>query len=238
MNYLLLRGLARNSKHWHGLDKGLSGEVILLDTIGNGTKSDLSSPLQISSHTEILRDEFYKLRKHQEDWTIVGLSLGGMIALDWVSRFPNDFKKSFIINSSTNDVLYPWQRFDLFTFLKLPFLIFSNRANQEKTILSLTLNLKNVNSDLIDSNLAIGEVTTRLNLIKQLISAAFFHSPEKIDIPLYFICSERDRLVNYKASLNLAKKYNSKVFIHPTAGHDIPLDDPNWLLKTILENKE
>lgn len=233
MNYLFLRGLARNTKHWHGFEKRFDTEVILLDSVGNGEKNTQTSPMNVSYQTDILRNEFLKNRKNQTEWTLVSISLGGMIALDWISRYPNDFSRVFIINTSTSDVLLPWQRFDLKTFLKLPVLIWASPATQEKTILELTINKQEINQQMINKNLNVFKKTSTSNFLRQLISAGLFKSPQKISDNVVFISSENDRLVSSLASKKLALKYQKPSHVHHHAGHDLPLDDPDWLEQII-----
>jgi pimeloyl-ACP methyl ester carboxylesterase len=47
------------------------------------------------------------------------------------------------------------------------------------------------------------------------------------------IWSEKDRLVSSHCSQNIAKKFDASCFTHPTAGHDLPLDEPEWLTQIL-----
>lgn len=50
---------------------------------------------------------------------------------------------------------------------------------------------------------------------------------------MLLIASEQDRLVNVACSKTLASRWQIPLSLHPDAGHDLPLDDPDWLYEQI-----
>jgi len=44
-----------------------------------------------------------------------------------------------------------------------------------------------------------------------------------------------DQLVNVKCSLKLAQYWQCDIRLHPTAGHDLPLDDGVWVAKQVKD---
>ena len=97
MKWLLLRGLARDARHWGDFPDILknhlnNAEVFVLDLPGFGTESHRISPFTIRGITNDIRKRWAQLeKKHPGTWNILSISLGGMIALDWINRFSSDF---------------------------------------------------------------------------------------------------------------------------------------------------
>ena len=74
--------------------------------------------------------------------------------------------------------------------------------------------------------------------VRQLMAASVF----KYDVdrpfsgPTLLITSKQDRLVSYRCTLKLKSFFpNGNLAIHPSAGHDLPLDEPEWLQETLFE---
>ena len=44
------------------------------------------------------------------DWRLLGLSLGGMVAVDWVARHPTDFRALVVVNSTARNAGFVWDR--------------------------------------------------------------------------------------------------------------------------------
>jgi pimeloyl-ACP methyl ester carboxylesterase len=49
------------------------------------------------------------------------------------------------------------------------------------------------------------------------------------------LCGRNDLLVNPRCSQRLARHLGATMVEHPSAGHDLPLDDPAWLLEKITK---
>jgi pimeloyl-ACP methyl ester carboxylesterase len=54
-------------------------------------------------------------------------------------------------------------------------------------------------------------------------------------VPLLLLAAQQDKLVNVKCSITLAKRWGSPIKLHPTAGHDLPLDDGEWVARQVGE---
>lgn len=239
MNYVFVRGLARNKLHWYGFEASFQshGHVIMLDIPGNGEYYQENSKLSIEENTEILRKQFLHL-KNAGPYTLVGISLGGMIAIDWLNRYANDFEEVVAINISAKNLAKPWQRFDWKLFLKIPALFLASARETELTILKATLNLQKIDSGLLEKaiNISAKYKTSKINFFRQIFAASRFCFPVEIKTnKLTIIYSENDRLVSSRSSKKIIEKLHCRHYIHPSAGHDLPLDDPQWLKITIAD---
>jgi pimeloyl-ACP methyl ester carboxylesterase len=243
IHWILLRGLARYSDHWRPFEKELSNQlpqthIHHLNTLGNGPKCAANSPITIAAYTDDLRKDFKKLKLPKEEKKIlVAVSLGGMIALDWVSRF-KDFDHAIIINTSARDLGNPLKRFSPFALTSVGKILGKpgNLYSQEKAILELVTN-HGVTEELVQWHVELQQKfpTSWSNFGRQMIAAAKFKSPDKLKVPATFIVSQKDKLVASSFSERMAEKYHTNLFVHPTAGHDLGIDDPSWLAKKLKE---
>jgi pimeloyl-ACP methyl ester carboxylesterase len=51
--------------------------------------------------------------------------------------------------------------------------------------------------------------------------------------PALVLAGEGDRLVHPVCSRRLAQAIGAELQVHPRAGHDLPLDDPRWVLEAV-----
>lgn len=234
LNWLLLRGLVREQRHWGDFPARLAaagGQVLTLDLPGVGTESGRASPTNISAIVEDIRARFVG---RPGEWGIFAPSLGGMIALDWVSRHPEDFRAAVVCNTSASDLAGPFERFSWAAVgTVLRGLVVWNPVERERLILELVSNT--------DGGRAHAEefagFTPRIGvgvLVRQLWAGSRAKAPSSLSVPLTVLCSEGDRLCSPMASRRLSERLNARLEVHPSAGHDLPLDDPEWVIARVL----
>lgn len=242
---LLLRGLIREQRHWMGFEKMLANAlpeipVIAMDVAGNGCEYKSKSSCSIAGLRQQLSERFLHQYPQYERIAIVALSMGGMIAVDWAEAEPGRVKKIVLINSSFKGLSPFYFRLRWQNYFKIFTLIFSSKMTKEKKILALTSNHKMNSRDelqLLHTWCKIAEQypISLSNGFKQLLAAARFCLPkERIQTPMLIIVSHNDRLVDYRSSEALTYHFpQSNFMVHPTAGHDLALDDPFWLSRQI-----
>src|SRR5262245_38107773 len=98
MRWLLLRGLTREARHWGRfpaiLEATLGARTACVDLPGVGTEAGKLSPISIPEIVDHVRARW---SREGEEWSLLGISLGGMIAAEWVYRFPTDFARVVLI---------------------------------------------------------------------------------------------------------------------------------------------
>ena len=68
----------------------------------------------------------------------------------------------------------------------------------------------------------------------QLVAAARYRAPlARPAPPLLILASEHDALVDHSCSRQLARHWTTAFAEHPTAGHDLPLDDGPWVARQV-----
>ncbi len=244
MNWLLLRGLARETRHWGNfpniIQKTLkSKKVIALDLPGSGIENQREVPLSIAEMVQDVRTRFLAQAQPGEEWGVLSISMGGMLALQWCAEFPTDFTRAVLINSSAKKICSIFERLNPAAFQTITKALFNKSAlKREELILKATSSFHQDNQTLAQewSNYSETHPVAPKNLMRQLWAAAQFTPPEKIEnTRLLFINSADDRFVSPISSYKLSKFYHSTLKTHPTGGHDLALDDPEWIAKTVLD---
>ena len=234
--WILIRGLTRSHFHWFEF-KNLIKNELNLDSVecpelpGNGFLHQLNSPTDLLTCVNELKKQIAPIN---EPVGILAISLGGMIATKWALEYPSEISHLVIINSSFS--LSPfYDRLMPKNYLKiLKILFLSNPKKIEEFILSSTSNTKkwiNILQDCI--RFQSQHPISLKNFIRQIKLAKHSQFESKPQCQVTVLTSENDHLVNYKCSLTIAKHWQINPHIHPTAGHDLPLDDGLWIIEQI-----
>ncbi len=238
MTWVWLRGLARESGHWGGLPRlaelAMDEQVITLDLPGVGTKCQRDCPLNIHDIVAELTEETANLTEIR----LMGVSLGGLIALHWAAH-DQRIKQLVLINASSR-LNFLYHRLKLNSAWHLLTAFTSNRCveEQEQRVLEVVSNEPVRARQIVSLWAEIARrrpVTLRL-VFRQLLLASFAGLPKRRDLKhcqIKVIASRSDRLVAPVCSKKLADYFDSPLVSHPSAGHDLPLDDPEWLLQQI-----
>lgn len=241
-SFLFLRGLSRNQYHWgdHKTYKMAFGsKCYFLDQPGFGDNLSLASPRSVREITDLMHDQWRSMQVDKgQRKVLVGMSLGGMVAMDWVSRYRGEWDHLVLINSSVKDLNPFWQRLKLRNYISLlKTLLMNDIYEKEETIFDLTCNIADKDSTL-KWWLEIHEKYPPdfTDITNQLYAASKFKSPKTLPshINTLVLTSRADDLVSFKCSQAIAKKYEADIRIHEEGGHDLCLDDFSWCVKQIL----
>lgn len=242
-HFYLFRGLIREKGHWNHFITHLAqtfpeAKISTIDIPGAGEYFQSSSPLSIKGMVEQMRPDYLKLKSEHDDCHLIAISLGGMIALEWLKLFPQDFNAATLINTSYGGVSPLFERLKpsaLGFLLKVPLL---KGRQKEARIINLISNKKDVFEETLNlwEKIATERPVSLENTLRQLMAAAFFNVGDfKPNIPIHILGSTSDRMVSVKCSQAIAKKWNLPISEHPTAGHDLTTDEPEWTAKQIKE---
>jgi hypothetical protein len=76
-----------------------------------------------------------------------------------------------------------------------------------------------------------------MNTIRQLLAAASFKVADfRPSIPIQILGASMDRMVSVECSIKISKTWNLPLELHPTGGHDLTVDDPEWVALKIKES--
>lgn len=109
---------------------------------------------------------------------------------------------------------------------------------REHTILAQTANNPDLDLDALARRWAQylqSQRPSSAGVVRQIAAAVTFRMPRHIDTPLLILTALRDRIVSSSASHAIATRYGAPIAVHPTAGHDIPLDDGAWIAEQVKQ---
>ena len=244
--WVLLRGLMREARHWGEFPMqfrsalGLQ-HVVTPDFPGNGSLYTQTSPGDVTGMAEHCRLQLKQLG-YMPPYRVLALSLGAMAAVEWARLYPDEIDKLVLINTSLAPYNPFYYRLRPANYPVLTrFIINASAAQRENLILHLTSRRERTEqqrNELLARWVSYAREcpVTRSNILRQLKAAATYRAAStKPTVPLLLLAAQQDRLVNVKCSLVLAQRWNCDIRIHPTAGHDIPLDDGFWVARQVKE---
>ena len=173
-----------------------------------------------------------------EEWGVLGLSLGGMIAMQWCANYPEDFKKLVVINTSAGGLGGGFVRLTAEAVHTLArAVMIRNPRMKESLVCHLISNLRANDEGVIAAyeKIAIESPIPSSIAASQLTAAARFKAPSSINTSMLVLSADNDRLCPPEFSDLIATKYGAEHLTHPTAGHDLPLDDPSWVIEQVFQ---
>ncbi|WP_321844482.1 alpha/beta fold hydrolase [Paraburkholderia bannensis] len=240
--WILLRGLTRESRHWGAFAPLLAqrcGPVLPVDLPGNGTLAHMRSPLAVEDYVNAVRAEVQRLGA-RPPYKVLAMSLGGMVATEWALNYPDELAQLVLINTS----MRPYSRFyERLRPAAWPALLRAawhwqasgGNAIAEAAIHRRTCARRDTLAADLDAWRAIraSAPVSRANAVRQLLAAAHYTATGVPRCPTLVLSSISDSLVNPVCSTRLAQAWGAQHAVHAWAGHDLPHDDPHWLLDVV-----
>jgi pimeloyl-[acyl-carrier protein] methyl ester esterase len=241
--WLLLRGLARETAHWDDFPILLQryfpmATIHTLDLPGTGYLYRQDSPRRIEAITDNVRQQALEQKMlGEQPLTLLAYSLGGMVAWDWLQRYPTDLNGAVLLNTSFANLspFYQrlrWQSYPQFLGVCLE----TNMAKREAAILKLVSNRTDADRLIAKKWTAIQQQrpVSLKNSFNQIVAAATYRPISKKPLqPVLLLSSQKDRLVSSSCSLAIQKRWQIELATHPWAGHDLCLDQPLWVVDRI-----
>jgi pimeloyl-ACP methyl ester carboxylesterase len=234
--WVLLRGWAREARHWGAfpaqLGAALGARVIAADLPGNGRERKRRTPASIARIAEEVRGSLSLDRPLY----LLGLSLGAMVAIEWARRHPGEIAGCVLINTSLRPFSAFHERLRPRNYLALARLsLFEwDAGRREAAILRLTSSSSPSGALISEwARYAEEEPVTRANVLRQLAAAARYRAPDAAPAPMLVLASRCDGLVDVRCSIALAERWRVPIAVHESAGHDLALDDPGWIASQV-----
>ena len=238
--WVLLRGLTRESRHWGMFPPLLAhavpgARVIALDLPGHGTLHRLRSPADVEAMAAHCRTELRRLGV-ATPVHLLAMSLGAMVATAWAVAAPEEIGAAVLINTSLRPFSAFHQRLrpaNYATLLRL-LLTRASEVQWERAVLAMTSRVTGRD----DAALLRAWVAYRrecpvsaANALRQLWAAARFRAPPANPFKrVLLLGSVADALVDVRCTQQLARRWSCESRLHPWAGHDLALDDAEWVV--------
>ncbi|MFZ6641405.1 alpha/beta fold hydrolase [Undibacterium sp. TC4M20W] len=242
--WVLLRGLMRESRHWGDFPARFqqtvgAERVLCLDFPGNGQLHAEHSLTTVAAMAEHCHRQL-QVHGIAEPVQVLAVSLGAMVALAWADRYPDDLQRVVLINTSVapHNPFYHRLRPANYPAL-IATMLFGSSEQRERLILRITSNLQTAEQAKAiikrwtayaqEKPISVG------NILRQLLAAMRFRAPPYSgNVPLLLLAGKQDKLVNAACSSKLAGLWHCPLHMHPTAGHDLPLDDADWVIQQVV----
>jgi len=171
---------------------------------------------------------------------LLAMSLGGMVAIDWATRYPKEIAAAVLVNTSAGGPQPFYRRLKPGAWWPLLRAAWPGTSAQERErhIARLTTRTHARASAAPAAWLALraAHPVGTLNALRQLTAALHYRAPTSPPAArVLLLASAQDRLVDPRCSRSLAQAWGAALAEHPTAGHDLPLDEPAWVCRTIAD---
>lgn len=240
-DFYLLRGLAREFAHWGDFAEDLKKQkfchdVKALELPGAGRFHKLTSPLAIGEMAEFVITQVEESKERPK--ILLSMSLGAMVCCEVVLKRPELFDKVFLINTSFANLSPIYHRLQLKALQSLYHIVRSKDLyNRELEVLKMVSRNKEKWSQVAEewTEISRQRPMSSLNVLRQLAAAARYRLPKANpqNSEIVVLRSLGDQMVHPDCSKKFADHWQLPLETHPDAGHDLALDAPEWVLKTI-----
>ncbi|HEX4872412.1 MAG TPA: alpha/beta hydrolase [Nevskiaceae bacterium] len=240
--WLLLRGLMRDQRHWGPFLEQFraaagGAAVYAVDFAGNGARYQETSPASVAGLVADLRAQLPKARG---PWRVFALSLGAMVTVEWARRHPQELHSAVLVNTSLRPYSRVWERLQPRAW---PRLLRTLAGGEDATGFEADLLALTSRHPAVDREALLADwvrwhracPVSRANGLRQLVAAARYRAaPHPPAVPLRLLVGAGDQLVSPRCSERLAAAWRLPLHRHPSAGHDLPLDAPDWVLRQLF----
>lgn len=240
--WILLRGLSREAGHWgpflrESAQAMPDATLLPLDLPGAGTRLRDRWPSTIAEAMEMVRSEARSRAEPGSRFVLMGVSLGGMVVMEWASRHPSEVTGVVVGASSAADLAPFWKRMRPRALLSVAAsALMRDPARREARIVRTVSNRRDLWDETIESWTQVERErpVTRATVGAQVASASRWRAPRALQVPALFLVGQGDRLVHPDCTWRLARRYRAELVVHPEAGHDLTTDASEWVIGELL----
>ncbi|UJJ32321.1 alpha/beta fold hydrolase [Halopseudomonas maritima] len=235
---LLVHGLGSSSRDWEMQINDLSrvASVWALDLRGHGESARLTRPLRLGELADDVA-EFISVMDIQ-GCTVIGISMGGMVGFDLLSRYPQLINGLAVINSAPSFPIDSWHvRAKL--MMRLAMLRVLGMRNLSR-LLARNLFPKPQQAPLRSRLVqAFGDNDRRsyLHAIGAIAGWSSVPAVNQVDLPVLVVTGDRDYTPIALKQQYTEQLLNGRLEVIYDSGHATPLDQPeqlNFLLRRFL----
>lgn len=228
---VLLMGLGRHGAHWLDFPEQLAaagaGRVVTPDLPGTGQRRGEPPLTDVMSIAAAVEADLGPAPVH-----LIGISFGGMVALTLAHRFPERVAGVTVINASSGDVAPPWQRLRLD---RVAVARVGQPLDRERALAGVLVNDPDRGAVAAARwrDIRTRDPVSPRTLLAHAWAAARFRL-QPVRVPVRVVVGRGDRLVASSCSDRLAARLSVGVVAHPTGGHALFVDAPDWLANQVV----
>lgn len=203
MKNIFIHGLGQSSKAWDTVKneletKGISSIVPDLFELAKGKELDYTTVYQT----------FNKLcESYQDKLNLCGLSLGGLVALNYAIQYPKKIN-SLVLIGTPFEIPKGLLKFQNIVFRFMPKAAFQNMGVSKKDFIRLSKSMAELN---------------------------FMKSAAMLDCPALILCGANDKANMESAKRFHEAMKNSKLVIVEDSAHEVNKDNPNELVSVLQD---
>lgn len=238
--WVLIRGIMSEAFHWWDFLPQLQAhfpedQFFTPDILGNGQQFQHSTPFSLSKNIHALRKQVPSAGKK----ILIGFSLGGMLSAEWAHQHPEEIEAVVLINCSFNNSAFhkrmtPYSLQQIFKSV-----LQKDISKREEMIIQMTTSqipINKIKEIAIPWGARSIEFPVKpINFLWQLGVAAQIKQRPQPPAPVLVLGSAKDKVVHPECSKKIAQVWNLPLRNHPEAGHDLTLEDPQWVLKQVAD---
>jgi 3-oxoadipate enol-lactonase len=227
---VFMHGIGGNKRNWHDNLPAFASHwhAVAWDARGYGESDDYEGPLDFKSYADDLArvlDHFKAAKAH-----IVGLSMGGRIAMDFAARYPQRLLTLTLCDTHPGFAHLPDDKKREFIRLRKEPLINGGEPKDIAVPVAKTLVGPNASKEAFDK---LVDSMTRLHkesYIKSIEATVMSDNQSRlgeIRVPTHVIVGGEDRLTTPEMARGLVDKIpNAKLTVIPDAGHLVNIEKP------------
>lgn len=238
--WVLIRGMMSEPFHWWDflpqLQQAFPQHHFHLPHVqGTGPTGLKLTSQSVDENLKYLRQQIKSSTRQPR--ILLGFSLGGMLALEWAYRHPEEVDAVVLINCSLNGSRF-YHRMTPFAFKH----IFKmsrekNPLRRDEMSLEMTTNLPPERIRELAphwSKRSEEFPVSPLNFFTQLaLGTRISLRPQPPAAPVLILSSGKDRVVHPQCSQDIARAWKMPLHVHEEAGHDLTLYDPQWVVEKL-----
>ena len=237
MTWVLIRGLARETGHFGDFAQLLAekiprAQILPLDLPGTGTRLNEKSPWKMREIVQRVRDEANAKKEKGTPLFLFGMSLGGMVVMEWARNYPDELAGIVVGCSSARNLATRFQRFSPRGVLAVGMNRFLTRdpVKREARMVRLLSHERGHYERTVRlwGDIAMRRPISPRTVRSQVIAAMRWHAPSHLKTPALFLVGSKDRLVDPRCTHALAERFGTKAVVHEAAGHDLTADQGDW----------
>ncbi len=240
-DFIILPGTGRSEIFYQEFVEALRKEpvahdVFVIDNLGFGKFRNISSPWKMSDFVQHADSQLKKMKlSSKRPKTVIGHSLGASIAMAWAIHSPDLFHEYVLINTAIGSFNPIFRgQYSLIVKFALARLLLKPQQ-MDAVVLSQTINNPDILQKFVQAKAAKARQPISFQYCAKQILAGLVYFPiffpkKTRGLVLY---AENDRFISPKNSSSLIKHLQLHSASHPTAGHDLPQEEPTFCAKQI-----
>jgi 3-oxoadipate enol-lactonase len=235
---ILMHGIGGNRTNWHDQLPAFAAHLhaVSWDARGYGASDDYEGPLDFGDFAGDLArvlDHFKSPRAH-----LVGLSMGGMIAMDFYSRSPERVATLTICDSLPGFNHLTAEQRQEFVRLRQEPLLAGKEPKDIAPVVAQTLIGKSARPGSFQRLVESMSALHKQSYLKTIASTANYQRSfdmEKIAVPTHIVVGDEDRLTPPETSRQMAERiFGTRLTLIEGAGHLSNIEQPEKFNRAVL----